>query len=138
MDSIYSRTKIYKNEVDDTNTCSIFLANVINKIHLLVASYIIFGFLLPDIDIGLFGIPLFVIVWPLVYLQWCLLNGKCCLTVLENYLRGKSNKSFIQDTLVKIGICLTITDVDMCNNTISTISWLFGVYQVCTGIRNGL
>ena len=95
-----------------SNTCSTFIANLINKLHLLVISYVIFGFMLPDILI--FNIPLFLLTYPIIEFHWFILNENCILTIIESYFRDTEPEPFSNITVSRF---------------VAITAWLIGLYQ---------
>ena len=62
---------------------SIFLANILSLLHLLLILFVVIGiFIVPTKHL-----PLFIIFLTLILLNWTLFDGLCILTKLEHYFR---------------------------------------------------
>jgi len=106
---------------------SIFLANILSLLHLLLILFVVIGiFIVPTKHL-----PLFIIFLTLILLNWTLFDGLCILTKLEHYFRyeewynrDKNKKEEDEPAFVKtllesiLGIKISKNTVDNLNHII--------------------
>ena len=109
------------------------LAKLVQIIHILFISVVIFGCLFP---------PRFLIyhliLWPGLLLHWKLNNNKCFLTEIEKKLRGtkttllQDNWSFSKNILNSMGLSIVIKTKNTENffHIIYILSWLISLFRL--------
>lgn len=106
----------------------IYCANIILFIHIIGTVILLFGFILPKKYL-----LYYLMILPLVFLNWLIDNNNCFLTKLEYTLRGEKQQqsnSFISDTLQYLNFDVSEKFVDNHIHIIFIIPWLIACVRL--------
>jgi len=108
--------------------CANIFANIILLIHIIGIIILLFGFMLPRKYL-----LYYLMILPLVFLNWLIDNNNCVLTKLECMLRDEKQEqsnAFISDTLQYLNFNVTKENIDNNIHIIFIIPWLIACIRL--------